>query len=93
MVERTVTYLLPHDVCCIHIVLLNGTWYVLTRTNRRLDILTKTRKQNPSQGDDPSTAEAAPDRVERDEQGEARQAKPTPNGGPHLELGHLRLKI
>ena len=28
----------------------------------------------------------------RDEQGEAHRAEPTPNGGPHLELGRLRLK-
>ena len=43
-------------------------------------------------GDDASTAEAAPGRVGRDEQGEARRANTTPNGGPHLELGRLRLK-
>ena len=38
------------------------------------------------------TAEAAPGRVGRDEQGEARRANTTPNGGPHLELGRLRLE-
>ena len=32
------------------------------------DILTQKRKQHPSQGDDASTAEAAPGRVGRDEQ-------------------------
>ena len=45
-------------------------------------------------GDDASTAEAAPGRVERDEKGEARRANTTPKGGPHLELrvGRLRLE-
>ena len=33
-----------------------------------------------------------PCRVGRDEQGEARRENTTPNGGPHLELGRLRLK-
>ena len=56
------------------------------------DILTKARKQNPLPGNDVSTAEAAPSRVDRDEQGEARRANTTPSGGPHLELGRLRLK-
>ena len=51
----------------------------------------KQRKQHASQGDDAST-EAAPGRVGRGEQGEARQANSTPNGGPHLGLGRLRLK-
>ena len=55
-------------------------------------ILTKKRKQHPSQGYDTNTVEAAPSRVGRDEQGEARQANTTPNGGPHLKLGCLRLK-
>ena len=39
-----------------------------------------------------STAEAASSRVGRGEQGEARRASSTPNGGPHLKLGRLRLK-
>ena len=43
-------------------------------------------------GDDANTAEAAPGRVERGEQGEARRANSTPHGGLHLELGRLRLK-
>ena len=55
-------------------------------------ILTKKRKQRPLPGDDASTAEAASGRVGRDEQGEAGRANTTPNGGPHLELGRLRLK-
>ena len=55
-------------------------------------ILTKKRKQHPPPGDDANTVEAAPGRVGRDEQGEARRAITTPNGGPHLELGRLRLK-
>ena len=52
----------------------------------------KNEKKHPSPGDDASTAEAAPGRVRRDEQGEARRANTTPNGVSHLELGHLRLK-
>ena len=57
-----------------------------------LDSLTKNRKEHAPQGDDASTAEAAPSRVRRGELDEAHQANTTPNGGPHLELGHLRLK-
>ena len=37
-------------------------------------------------------AEAAPGRIGRDDQGEARRENTTPNGGPHLDLGRLRLK-
>ena len=54
--------------------------------------LTNKRKQHPTPGDDASTAEAASGRVGRDEQGEERRAITAPNGGPHLELGRLRLK-
>ena len=50
------------------------------------DILIKKRKQHPSQGDDAGMAEGAPCIVGRDEQGEARRANATPDGGPHLEL-------
>ena len=50
------------------------------------------RKQNPLPRDGASTAEAAPAQVERCGQGEIRRANSTPNGGPHLELGRLRLK-
>ena len=50
------------------------------------------REQHPSAGDDASTAEATSGRVRRDEPGEARRANTTPNGGPQLELGHLRLE-
>ena len=49
--------------------------------------LTQKRKQHPTPGDGASTAEAAPGRVGRDEQGEARRANTTPTGGPYLELG------
>ena len=56
------------------------------------DILTKKRKRHPPPGDDASTAGAAPVRVGRDEQGEARRANTALNGGLHLELGRLRLK-
>ena len=52
------------------------------------DILTKKRKQHQSAGDDASTAEAAPGRVGRDEQVEARRANTTPNGS-HVELGRF----
>ena len=57
-------------------------------------ILTKKQKLHPSPGDDASTAEAAPGRDGRGEQGEARRANSTPNCGPHLELliDRLRLK-
>ena len=37
-------------------------------------------------------AEAAPGRIGRDDQGEARRENTTPNGGPYLKLGRLRLK-
>ena len=45
-------------------------------------------------GDDASKVEAASSRVGRDEHrySEARRANTTPNGGPHLELGRLRLE-
>ena len=42
-----------------------------------LDILTEARKEQPPQGNDASTAEAAPGRVGRDEQGEAHRANTT----------------
>ena len=74
------------------LVYIDRDWYVPICTNRRLDILRKERKQNPLPRDYASTAEAARGRVERDEQGEARRANTTPNGGPHLELERLRLK-
>ena len=54
-------------------------------------LLTKKRKEHPPPGVDASTAEAAPVRGGRDEQGEARQANTTPNRGAHLELGRLWL--
>ena len=56
-----------------------------------LGILTKKRKQYPPQGDDASTLEATSGRFGTDEQGEVHRAKYTPNGGPLLELGRLRL--
>ena len=37
-------------------------------------------------------AEVTPGRMGRDEQGEAHRANTRRNGGPHLELGHPRLK-
>ena len=74
------------------LVFIESDWYGRMRTNRRLNILTKNRKQNPLPGGDASTAEAVPCRVEGDERGEARRANTTPNGGPHIELERLRLK-
>ena len=44
-------------------------------------------KTKPVAGRRREHGRAAPGRVERDEQGEARRANSTPNGGPHLELG------
>ena len=70
---------------------LDHDWYVPLCTIRRLEILTKKRKQNKLPGDDASTGEAAPEKL-TDEKGEAGRAKTTPNGGPHLDLGRLRLK-
>ena len=49
-------------------------WYVSVRTNRRLDILTKKRKQNPLPGDDASTA----GRIVRDEH-KVRHIEQTPH--------------
>ena len=60
--------------------------------NLQFDILAKRTKEHPPQGDDASTAKADPGRVGRDEQGEAHRANSTPDVGPHLELGSLRLK-
>ena len=45
------------------------------------------------QGDDASTAEPAAGRADRDQQGQARRANTTPNGGPHLELGIYAQKL
>ena len=55
-----------------------GMHLYVTRTNSRLDILGKKRKQDRLPGDDGIMAETAPCRVERDEEGEARLT--TPNG-------------
>ena len=57
-----------------------------------LDIFTKKRKQHPSQGDDASTGVVAPGIDGREEEGEARRANTTPNGGPNLELERFRLR-
>ena len=59
------------------LVCVDRDWYVPIRTNRWLDILTKKRKQNQLPGDDVSTAEAVPGRLERGEQGEARRVNTT----------------
>ena len=90
----TLTYHGQRPTCypTMFLVCIDRDWYVPISTNRCLDILTETQKQNPLTVDDASTAEAAPKRVERDGQGETRRANTTPNGRPHLELGRLRLK-
>ena len=54
--------------------------------------LTIKQNQRPSPGDEAGTAKAAPGRVGQCKQGEARRANNTPNCGPHLELGRVRLK-
>ena len=81
-----------------HLEFPTDRWHIVTYLYVRIDTrdrnsnFEKKRKQQPSPGDDASTAEAAPGRVGRDEQGKAHRANTTPNGGPHLELGGLRLK-
>ena len=65
---------------------------IFIRTNIHLGYFDQTRKQQRSPGDYASTDETAPGRVGKYRQGEARRANTTPNGAPHLEVGHLRLK-
>ena len=77
-----VWYLLTNPVSCRFT--LKTTMYLYVRID------TWGRKQHASPRDK-STAESAPGRVGRGEQGETR-ANSTSNGGPHLELAHLRLK-
>ena len=64
--------------------------YLYVRTDA-WEKITQKRKQHPPPGDYASTAEAAPGRVGRDEQGGARRPNSTPKGGPHLELWRSRL--
>ena len=56
------------------------------------DILAQTREEHPPQEDAASTADAAPGRVGRDEQGRAHRANTTWSGRVYFELGRLRLK-
>ena len=67
--------------------------YLYVRLNA-WDISTKKKDENSShlRETTQAPAEAAPGRVERDGQAEARRANTTQNGEPHLELGRLRLK-
>ena len=67
---------MPTGWSTLFIVYVGPDWYVSTVYVRidAWDILTKKRVQQPSPGDDASTAEAAPGRVGRGEQGEARRA-------------------
>ena len=53
---------------------------------------TKKKNQKAPPGRGPSTAEATPCRVGRDEQSEARTGNSTPRGGPHRDQTRLRLK-
>ena len=55
-------------------------------------ILTPKRTEHPHPGGAASTIDAAPGRVGRYEQDQARRSNTTPNGVPHLELGRLLLK-
>ena len=48
-------------------------------------ILTKKQKRHPSEGDYATTTKAAPGRVVRGEQGEARGGNSAPTGGSHRE--------
>ena len=64
-------------------LLLSLSWYILI----------KKREQCPSQGDKANTAEAAPGRVGRGEQSEARRANTIPNGGPHFDLGRTFIPL
>jgi len=87
-----------HHPTCYHTVFLvyiDPEGYVSIRTNICLGKNDQKRKHRPPPGDDTSTAtaEAAPGRVGRDEQGEARRANTALNGGFQLELGRLRLKL
>ena len=65
---------------------------ICVRTNRQFGYVDQKTKTHPPQADDASTAEAAPGKVGRDVQDEAHRANTTPNGGPHLHRGRLRLK-
>ena len=73
------------------LVYIDRDWYISIRTNRRLRYLDQKQKQHPLPGEDASTAEAASGRVGTGGQGEARRTNAPRNGGPHLELGRLRL--
>ena len=57
-----------------------------------LDILAQNREERPPQKDAASTAQAAPGRVGRDEQGREHRANTTWKGGAYFELGRLRVK-
>ena len=65
-------------------------WHLYARIHT-WGILTKTRKQQTSQGVDASTVGVAPGRIGRDEHGKARRANTALNGGTHVELERLRL--
>ena len=68
------------------------TWYVFIVLVDVWVKMTVKKRKHPPQGDDASTVSAGTCRVGRGEQGEARPAISAPRGGPHLDLGRLRLK-
>ena len=59
--------------------------------NIQFDILTKKNEQSTLRRETTRARPRPTGRVGRDEQGEAHRANTAPNGGPHLELGRLRL--
>ena len=64
--------------------------HAVGRVKKKHFSLKKVKNESPVRHD-ASTAEAAPVRVGSDEQGEARRADSTPNGGRNLELRRLRV--
>ena len=62
------------------------------RTNTRAGYVDRKAKTATLAGRRREQGRAATGRARIDEQGEARRANTTRNGGPHFELGRLRLK-
>ena len=90
-VAGTATCLLPHSIC----IQKPRLWYVYIGTNTvyiRLGNIYQKTKTAPAARRLREHSRGRPGRVGRDEQGEARRANTTRNGGPHFELGRLRLK-
>ena len=66
-------------------------WYLSIRTNRRLEKNEKRTRTAPAAGRRREHGLGLTCRVGRGEQGEARPDISAPRGGPHLDLGRLRL--